>query len=133
MTSSKWPPFKTLQKWKECICNDKKEISYREEEDIGDTEIHKKHIQRDINHVWRGVKSDCLACKGFREGQPRPFKKRKLEKGSLQPITGIRTQGPADEAISPMDISPGVTFKSRRSGLRWRRLFGHERQFSEIW
>jgi hypothetical protein len=98
-TSPRWPPYKTLQKWKECIYNAlfityahessaRKRYRTGKEEDIGDIETHEKHIQRDIDHVWRGVKSDCLACKGFKQGQPRPFKKRKLEKGSLQPTTG---------------------------------------------
>jgi hypothetical protein len=80
-TSPRWPPYKTLQKWKECIYNAlfityahessaRKRCCTGKEEDIGDIEIHEKHIQRDINYVWRGVKLDCLACKGFKQGQP---------------------------------------------------------------
>jgi hypothetical protein len=54
-TSPRWPPYKTLQKWKECIYNAlfityahessaRKRYRMGKEEDIGDIETHEKHI-----------------------------------------------------------------------------------------
>jgi hypothetical protein len=95
-----WKPYTTLKDWKECIYNAifnayaqeswaRKRNRTGKEEDTDDRETQQKHIQRKINHINRGVKSDCLVCKGFKQGQPRPFKKRKVEKGSyLQPMMG---------------------------------------------
>jgi hypothetical protein len=76
-----WKPYRTLKDWKECIYNAifnqyASESQARKEEDIEDIEARQKHLQRDINHVFRGLISSCLACKGFRQGQPRPFKKK---------------------------------------------------------
>jgi hypothetical protein len=94
-----WKPYITLKDWKECIYNaifnryasesyTRKRGCTGLEEDIEDTEARQKHLQRDINHVNRGSNSPCLACKGFRQGQPRPFKKRKIKGGYLQPVSG---------------------------------------------
>ncbi|KAK7592463.1 hypothetical protein V3481_007079 [Fusarium oxysporum f. sp. vasinfectum] len=94
-----WKPYTTLQAWKEAIYNaifnryatnshTRKRCRTGKEEDIEDTEARQIHLQRDINHVYRGTPSDCLACKGYRQGQPRPFKKRKVKGGYLQPISG---------------------------------------------
>jgi len=47
------------------------------EEDINDLETWQKHLQRDINHIWRGSCSNYLACLGFRRAEIRPFKKRR--------------------------------------------------------
>ena len=93
-----WPPYKTLESWKRCISDAlfikfaqesgaRKRSRAGKEEDINDTQSRQNHLQRDINHVNRGIFSDCLACKGFRQGQPRPFKKRKVKNTLLQPIT----------------------------------------------
>ncbi|KAK7589630.1 hypothetical protein V3481_008609 [Fusarium oxysporum f. sp. vasinfectum] len=98
-TCPRWKPYKTLEKWKECIYNAlfntyaqesraRKRGRSGKEEDSEDLETHQKHIQRDTNHVYRGIFSDCLACKGFKQGQARPFKKRKAQGSYLQPITG---------------------------------------------
>ncbi|KAH7464233.1 hypothetical protein FOMA001_g17874 [Fusarium oxysporum f. sp. matthiolae] len=95
----RWKPYTTLKDWKECIYNAifnryaiesqaRKRNRTGIEEDIEDTEARQKHLRRDINHVRRGAISACLACKGFRQGQPRPFKKRKAKGGCLQPISG---------------------------------------------
>ncbi|KAJ0131602.1 hypothetical protein HZ326_25311 [Fusarium oxysporum f. sp. albedinis] len=81
-----WKPYTTLKDWKECIYNAifnryagesqaRKRNRTGMEEDIEDDEARQKHLQRDINHVFRDINSACLACKGFRQGQPRPFKK----------------------------------------------------------
>jgi hypothetical protein len=89
--SPNWKPYRTLKASKECIYNaifniyaEESEARKRNrtglEEDIEDEEAHLIHIQRDINHVWRGKKAACLACKGFKQGQARPFKKRRLLK-----------------------------------------------------
>ncbi|KAJ0135525.1 hypothetical protein HZ326_21458 [Fusarium oxysporum f. sp. albedinis] len=85
--------------WKECICNAifntyaaeggiRKRSRSGKEGDIEDIEARQNHLQRDINHVRRGSYSPCLACKGYRQGQPRPFKKRKEKGGYLEPISG---------------------------------------------
>ncbi|KAJ0130880.1 hypothetical protein HZ326_26020 [Fusarium oxysporum f. sp. albedinis] len=95
----RWKPYTTLQAWKEAIYNaifnryatnshTRKRGRTGKEEDIEDIEARQIHLQRDINHVYRGKYSDCLACKGYRQGQPRPFKKRKEKGGYLQPISG---------------------------------------------
>jgi hypothetical protein len=95
----RWPPYKTLESWKKCISDAlfvkfgqesgvKKRSRSGKEEDINDTQSQQNHLQRDINHVNRGIFSDCLACKGFRQGPPRPFQTRKFENSFfLQPIT----------------------------------------------
>jgi hypothetical protein len=87
-TSPNWKPYTTLKDWKKCIYNaifiayaqesgERKRNRSGKEEDIEDPETHQKHIQREINWVWRGIKSDCLACQGFRQGECRPSKVRK--------------------------------------------------------
>lgn len=96
-----WKPYTTLKDWKECIYNaifnsyaEESKARKRNctglEKDIEDEETHRIHIQRDINHVWRGKKSACLACKGLKQGQPRPSKKR----GYLKPIKGNAKRTP---------------------------------------
>jgi hypothetical protein len=102
-----WKPYATLKEWKECIYNAifnqyatesqaRKRNRSGAEEDTEDTETRQNHLQRDINHVRRGANSACLACKGFRQGQARPFKRRKANGSHLQPISGnkrlIRTR-----------------------------------------
>ncbi|KAL9567582.1 hypothetical protein ACKAV7_008346 [Fusarium commune] len=78
-----WQPYGTLQAWKECIYSaifnkygtdsfTMKRYCTGKEEDSEDLEARQIHQQRDINHVYRGTPSDCLACKGYRQGQPRP-------------------------------------------------------------
>jgi hypothetical protein len=57
------------------------------EEDIEDKKARQKHLQRDINHVFRGINSTCLVCKGFRQRQRQPFKKRKAKQSYLEPIS----------------------------------------------
>jgi hypothetical protein len=95
----RWKPYSTLKAWKECIYNAifnryateshiRKRGRIGMEEDIEDTEAWQIHLQRDINHVHRGIHSSCLACKGFRQGQARPFKRKKEKGGYLQPISG---------------------------------------------
>ena len=94
-----WKPYRTLRDWKEAIYNaifnkygtdsgTRKRYRTGKEEDSEDLEARQIHLQRDINHIRRGKNSDCLACKGFRQGQPRPFKKRSKKGGYLQPISG---------------------------------------------
>jgi hypothetical protein len=51
----------------------------RKEEDIEDLETKVKHKQREVNHVNRGIKSDCQACKGSKQGQHRPSRERKVK------------------------------------------------------
>jgi hypothetical protein len=100
-----WKPYTTLKDWKECIYNAlfnkyaseghiRKRGLTGKEEDIEDIESQQNHLQRDINHVYRGrhTSSPCLACKGLRQGQPRPFKRRKGQAGHLQPISGNSAQ-----------------------------------------
>jgi hypothetical protein len=100
----RWKPYSTLQAWKECICNaifnryaaesgTRKRYRSGKEEDIEDIEARQIHLQRDINHVNRGRLSPCLACKGLRQGQPRPAKKNRAKGGYLQPISG-NARGP---------------------------------------
>lgn len=95
----RWKPYSTLQAWKEAIYNaifnkyasdghTRKRGRTGKEEDNDNTEARQNHLQRDINHVYRGKYSPCLACKGCRQGQPRPLKKRKEKGGYLQPISG---------------------------------------------
>ncbi|KAJ0131738.1 Uncharacterized protein HZ326_25164 [Fusarium oxysporum f. sp. albedinis] len=95
----RWKPYSTLRAWKECICNaifntyaaeggTRKRSRSGKEEDIEDIEARQNHLQRDTNHVRRGSFSSCLACKGYRQGQPRPCKKRKEKGGYLKPISG---------------------------------------------
>jgi hypothetical protein len=94
-----WKPYITLRAWKEAIYNAifntygteshiRKRYRTGKEEDSEDLEARQIHLQRDINHVHRGKYSPCLACKGCRQGQPRPSKKRKGKGGYLQPISG---------------------------------------------
>ena len=91
----RWKPYTTLRAWKEAIYNaifnkygtdshTRKRSRTGKEEDSEGLEARQNHLQRDINHIYRGINSDCLACKGCRQGQPRPFKKG----GYLQPISG---------------------------------------------
>ncbi|KAF4963096.1 hypothetical protein FSARC_8869 [Fusarium sarcochroum] len=98
-TSPNWERYTTLKDWKECIYNAifntyaveseaRKRGRTGQEEDIENAETHRIHIQRDINHVWRGKKSACLACKGLKQGQSRPFKKRAY----LKAISGNATR-----------------------------------------
>jgi hypothetical protein len=89
-----------LESWKECICNALFNTYAQEsrarkrnrsgiEEDIEDPEAHQKHIQKSINLVNKHTFSDCLACRGFRQGEIRPSKRRKVPKGSyLEEISG---------------------------------------------
>ncbi|KNB06171.1 hypothetical protein FOXG_19591 [Fusarium oxysporum f. sp. lycopersici 4287] len=76
-----WKPYSTLQDWKEPIYNAifnkygtdsgiRKRCRTGKEEDSENLEARQIHLQRDINHIRRGKNSDCLACKGFRQGQP---------------------------------------------------------------
>ncbi|KAJ0126248.1 Uncharacterized protein HZ326_30647 [Fusarium oxysporum f. sp. albedinis] len=95
-----WKPYSTLRAWKECIYNaifnkygtdsyTRKRYRTGKEEDSEDLQARQNHLQRDINHVFRGRNSSspCLACKGLRQGQPRPAKRGK-KGGYLQPISG---------------------------------------------
>jgi hypothetical protein len=106
-TQPHWKPYTTLKEWKECIYNalfnkyapeghTRKRGRTGKEEDNEDIEVRQNHIQRDINHVYRGRNrsSACLAYKGLRQGQPRPFKKRKGQAGPLQPTSGNLAQAP---------------------------------------
>ncbi|KAF4334320.1 tubulin beta [Fusarium beomiforme] len=90
-----WKAYTTPEEWKKCIYNalfntygqearGRKRNCTGKEEDEDDAEAQRKHIDRSINHVNRGTVSDCLACKGFRQGQPRP-KRRK--RGYLRQIS----------------------------------------------
>ncbi|KAJ0130256.1 putative 4-hydroxy-2-oxoglutarate aldolase [Fusarium oxysporum f. sp. albedinis] len=65
----------TLRAWKECIYNaifnryaaegsTRKRNRSGKEEDTEDPESRQKHLERDINHVYRGSISACLACVG---------------------------------------------------------------------
>jgi hypothetical protein len=91
-----WKAYITPEEWKKCIYNalfnrygheaqGRKRNRTGREEDEDDQEEQRKHIDRKINHINRHIKSDCVACKGFRQGQPRP-KRRK--RGDLQQISG---------------------------------------------
>ncbi|EXK25671.1 hypothetical protein FOMG_17678 [Fusarium oxysporum f. sp. melonis 26406] len=111
-----WKPYTTLQAWKEAIYNaifnryatnshTRKRCRTGKEEDIEDTEARQIHLQRDINHVYRGTPSDCLACKGYRQGQPRPFKKRKEKGGYLQPISGNERRVQTRYACKVCDVA----------------------------
>jgi hypothetical protein len=79
----RWKPYTTLKNCKECIYNAifnkyAAEGRTRKEEDNEDIEARQNHIQRDINHVYRGRKSSspCLACKGLRQGAASTFPKK---------------------------------------------------------
>jgi hypothetical protein len=94
-----WKPYTTLKNWKECTYNAifnqyasesqaRKRNRSGAEEDTEDHERRQKHLQRDINHIYGRINSACLVYKSFRQGQARPFKKRKGNGSHLQPISG---------------------------------------------
>jgi hypothetical protein len=81
-----WKPYITLKDWKECIYNAifnqyagqsqaRKRNRTGMEDDIEYDEARQKHLQRDINHVFRDINSTCLACKASGRGSPDLFKK----------------------------------------------------------
>ena len=77
-----WKRFTTQREWRECIYNElfntygqesRSRQRYRagDERDLQSPDLQRVHINREVNHVNRKVNSDCLACKGFRQGQIR--------------------------------------------------------------
>jgi hypothetical protein len=111
-----WKPYSTLRDWKEAIYNAifnkygtdsgiRKRYRTGKEEDSEDLEARQIHLQRDINHVYRGRKSSspCLACKGLRQGQPRPKKRRKG--GYLQPISGNQQRSQTRYGCKVCDVA----------------------------
>jgi hypothetical protein len=68
-----WERYTSQEDWRKCISNAlfntyhsesqaRKRYRSGAEEDIEDTQTRQKHIDRNINHVYRGCKSECLAC-----------------------------------------------------------------------
>jgi hypothetical protein len=111
-----WKPYSTLRDWKEAIYNAifnkygtdsgiRKRCRTGKEEDSEDLEARQIHLQRDINHVNRGKNSACLACKGCRQGQPRPFKKRSKKGGYLQPISGNQRRSQTRYGCKECDVA----------------------------
>ncbi|KAM6514259.1 hypothetical protein FALCPG4_18906 [Fusarium falciforme] len=77
-----WKRYTNQREWRECIYNElfntyghdsQARQRYRagDERDLQRPELQREHINREINHVNRKVKSDCLACQGCRQGQLR--------------------------------------------------------------
>ncbi|ENH71976.1 hypothetical protein FOC1_g10000088, partial [Fusarium oxysporum f. sp. cubense race 1] len=77
-----WERYKSQEDWRKCILNALFNTYHQEsqarklyrsgaEEDINDQETRQKHIDRNINHIYRGRYLRCLACQGFRQGQIR--------------------------------------------------------------
>jgi hypothetical protein len=64
---------------------------------VEDTQARQKHIDRKINHVYHGCKSECLTCLVFRQGQ-------------------IRSKGPKRRAF--VEIS-GNARRRHRGGQSW--------------
>ncbi|KAJ0126533.1 Uncharacterized protein HZ326_28673 [Fusarium oxysporum f. sp. albedinis] len=72
-----WERYTSQEDWPKCISNAlfnkyhqesqaRKRYRSEAEEDIDDQETRQKHIDRNINHVYRGRKARCVACLGFR-------------------------------------------------------------------
>lgn len=91
-----WAKYIDQQEWRECIFNalfnfyseesdSRKHYRTGVELDTQDRQKCSEHSDRGINHVNRGVKSDCLACQGFQQGQPRS---RGQKRSPLVEVTG---------------------------------------------
>ncbi|KAG6979697.1 PiggyBac transposable element-derived protein 4 [Fusarium oxysporum f. sp. conglutinans] len=77
-----WKRYTNQREWRECIYNElfnayghdsQARQRYRagDERDLREPELQREHINREISHVNRNVKSSCLACKGCRQGEMR--------------------------------------------------------------
>lgn len=77
-----WKRFTTQREWRECIYDElfnaygqesqsRQRYCAGDESDLQSPDLQRNHINREVNHVNRKVKSSCLACKGFRQGQVR--------------------------------------------------------------
>ena len=77
-----WKRVTSQREWREFIYNElfnaygqesRARQRYRQgdERDLQNAELQREHVNREVNHVNRNVKSDCLSCQGFRQGQTR--------------------------------------------------------------
>jgi hypothetical protein len=77
-----WKRYTNQREWRECIYNElfnayghdsQARHRYRpgDEHDLQNPELQREHVSREINHIDRHIKSDCLACQGCRQGQLR--------------------------------------------------------------
>ncbi|KAJ3453257.1 hypothetical protein MRS44_017504 [Fusarium solani] len=77
-----WKRFTNHREWRECIYNElfnaygydsqaRRRYQAGDERDLQTPELQREHVNREINHIDRHVKSDCLACQRRRQGQVR--------------------------------------------------------------
>ena len=91
-----WKRYTNHKEWRECIYNElfnaygqesqaKKLYWAGDERDLKYPRLQRKHANRQVNHINRKVKSDCLACKSLRQGQSRA---KRLKRDPLGEVSG---------------------------------------------
>jgi hypothetical protein len=100
-----WQRYKNQNEWRECIYNALFNTYHREsrarrlfrsgdEFDEDDQQQQQNHYNRDINHVNRHRCSECLACKGFKQGQIRARRAKKRSPAEIIANTKRRHHAP---------------------------------------